>query len=190
MPSAYVSNPSNHPEIGLIVEKTIPAVAARYGPDGSPGTCWFSIAENVKASPAAAPLTLKTKKSIPPLGLQLLRNHHWGLSETLLGLKGYAGAAQNASELPKLYRDGWEEYYRAARLLARCVPLANNDSALNPDQRQETAESYAQQAVALLRQAIANGYEDTAKLKAAEEFSAIRARTDFQSLVPTEPVPR
>jgi hypothetical protein len=89
----------------------------------------------------------------------------------------------NATELPKLYPAGWEEYYRAAGIVARCIPLARSDAALNPDQRNQTAESYAQQAVGFLRQAIANGFKDAAKLMEPEEFASLHSRPDFQSLL-------
>jgi hypothetical protein len=89
----------------------------------------------------------------------------------------------SALELPKLYRQGWQEYHHAAGLVARSVPVAQNDPALSPDEREQIAASYAQQALALLRQAIANGYKETAKLKEALEFSAIRDLADFQALL-------
>jgi tetratricopeptide (TPR) repeat protein len=114
---------------------------------------------------------------------QSLRMHLVGLSNACLTMGDHAVAAATALELPKLYREGWQQYERAATLLARCVSAALGDATLDPDDREQIAESYAAQSVALLRTAIANGYKDAAKLKDSRDFSSLQDRTDFQALV-------
>jgi serine/threonine protein kinase/tetratricopeptide (TPR) repeat protein len=118
---------------------------------------------------------------------EFLRNHYWGLSHACAGMGDHAAAVATALELPKLYPGGWEEYKRAASLIVPAIPSAENDPSLTADQRLQIAESYAQQAVGLLRQAIANGYKNAATLKTQEQFATLRARQDFQALLPSEP---
>jgi tetratricopeptide (TPR) repeat protein len=75
-------------------------------------------------------------------------------AETQVQLGKHAEAARTAAELPPLEPDAWQAARRAAGFLARCVPLAEQDQQLSPKQRQELAQTYADQASALLREAI------------------------------------
>src|SRR5262249_2240829 len=79
--------------------------------------------------------------------------------------------------------DGWQEYHRAAGLLARCVPLAEKDDKLSEEKGKELAQAYGKQAVELLRRAVEKGFKDAAGLKKDPAFAAGRARADFQKLL-------
>jgi serine/threonine protein kinase/tetratricopeptide (TPR) repeat protein len=82
-----------------------------------------------------------------------LRNHFQVLAATLLQLGKHAEAAEAAAELPKVFPESWEEYDRAARFLAKCVPLADKDINLSEAQRKALAQAYADRARELLREA-------------------------------------
>jgi hypothetical protein len=49
--------------------------------------------------------------------------------------------------------------------------------------RQELAEGDADRALALLRQAVARGYKDTAHMKKDADLQPLRAREDFKKLL-------
>jgi tetratricopeptide (TPR) repeat protein len=111
-----------------------------------------------------------------------LRNHYWNLAEALARLGEHGGAAKAAAELPGLYPDGWQEHARAASYLARCAALAAKDDGLTEGKRKDLVEAYGSQAVALLRRAVDQGWNDVAAFK-APVFEPLRSRDDFQKLL-------
>jgi tetratricopeptide (TPR) repeat protein len=118
-----------------------------------------------------------------PTYRRYLRNHYWLLADTLVERKQHGPAAQAAAELPRVFPDGWEEYHRAAGLLARCVPLAEKDAGLPEAKRTETARAYADQAIAQLRQAVRKGFADGQALEREATFAPLRSREEFQQVV-------
>ena len=71
----------------------------------------------------------------------------------------------------------------AALLLGRCLALAEKDKKLTEAQRKELRQTYGDEAVKLLRQAVAGGYKDGQALKNAEELAPLRPRLDFQQIL-------
>jgi tetratricopeptide (TPR) repeat protein len=112
-----------------------------------------------------------------------LRNHYAMLAEALLrpGDKGdkprYADAAAAAEELPRLYPKVANEYFLAATVVARCVPLARQDAGA------AAAKKYADRALQLLEEAVKHGYKDASLLRSTTAFAAIADRADFKSLL-------
>jgi hypothetical protein len=102
-------------------------------------------------------------------------------AETQVQLGKHAEAARTAAELPPLEPDAWQAARRAAGFLARCVPLAEQDQQLSPKQRQELAQTYADQASALLREAIRRGLPGIDRLREAPDLAPLRSRPDFPS---------
>jgi eukaryotic-like serine/threonine-protein kinase len=112
---------------------------------------------------------------------QFLRNHYSNLAKALVQLGEHRQAARTAAELPGLYPDDWQEYVRAAGLLAQCAALAEKDADLPEDKRKEFAKGYGDKALALLRQAADKGWKDAAALK-DPLFEPLRDRDDFRKL--------
>ena len=54
---------------------------------------------------------------------------------------------------------------------------------LDAAQRQAAIEFYADQAMAMLRDAVATGWKDTAQMKKDTNLDALRQREDFQQLL-------
>jgi hypothetical protein len=79
--------------------------------------------------------------------------------------------------------DPANDRYTAAGLLARCVPLAEQDAQLPAARRKELAQQYSDRAMATLRQAVQKGFKDVARLKRDAELKALRSRADFQQLL-------
>jgi tetratricopeptide (TPR) repeat protein len=73
---------------------------------------------------------------------ELLRDHYWGLTEIHLGAGDHATAAETAENLPRLFPDGWEEYFRAGSMLARCAVAARQDARLSPEERKQRDSAY------------------------------------------------
>jgi hypothetical protein len=110
------------------------------------------------------------------------RNNRLNLAMTLLSLKDHAAAAA-ADQFLQAALDPAIDPCKAAGLLAGCVRLAEGDTRLPEAKRRELARAYGDRAVAALRQGIAAGYKDAAKLKSDSDFVPLRTRKDFQALL-------
>jgi hypothetical protein len=73
--------------------------------------------------------------------------------------------------------------YNAACRLALCGPLAEKDDKLLDAKRKELAQSYGDRAMAMLRQAVKNGYKDVTHMKKDTDLDSLRQREDFQQLL-------
>jgi hypothetical protein len=104
------------------------------------------------------------------------------LAETLVRLGDHGAAAKAAVELPQYSPTEGSWNYHAAAFLARCIPLAEQDPALPPEQRAARARAYGDQAMALLRQGLGRNL-DSEQLKADPNLASLRPRADFQNLL-------
>jgi tetratricopeptide (TPR) repeat protein len=114
---------------------------------------------------------------------QCLRIAHEGRAQTLIHLGEHARAAADLKEIAKIQGLAPDDCYNLACLNALCSAAAGKDQKLPAAQRTKLAEDYAHEALRLLRDAIARGYQDVAHLKKDPDFDALRAREDFQKLV-------
>jgi serine/threonine-protein kinase len=105
------------------------------------------------------------------------------LAVTLLDLGEHPGAAETAAELARVAFDPAGDTYNAACLLSLCVPLAEQDAKLPEAKRKELAKAYGDQALALLRTAVARGYKDAAQMKKDTDLDPLRGRDDFRKLL-------
>ena len=104
-------------------------------------------------------------------------------AEGLLLLGDHAKAARLVTDLAGAAPSGWPEAPHAAGLLAGCMRLVLEDSNLGSEgQRRLEAKNYGDQAVQLLRQAIAKGFQDSGYLE-SPVFQPLRSREDFQALL-------
>ena len=72
----------------------------------------------------------------------------------------------------------------AAGLLARCIPLAEQDSTLAAEEREVLARSYGDRAVGLLRRGFRDGPgPGLDRLRVDPDLDALRPRTDYQELL-------
>jgi eukaryotic-like serine/threonine-protein kinase len=94
----------------------------------------------------------------------------------------HAEAAEAALDMGRQFTTV-QAHRRAAGALARCVTLAEKDTNLPEDNRNELARQYGGQAVELLRQAVAAGQLSTKELRTAPLFSPLRTRADFRQLI-------
>ena len=94
-----------------------------------------------------------------------LRNHYHSLGDLALVQKDHAAAAETASRLAQVRPDSADDAQLAARFFGRCVTLAEHDTQLSEDQRAALAQSYADQAMEHLREAVRRGLTNVKLLK-------------------------
>jgi tetratricopeptide (TPR) repeat protein len=111
------------------------------------------------------------------------RNNVWTLADCCLGLGDHVRLATTAQELARFRYDPASDTYRAGCFLSRCASLAGKDPQLDEAKRKEFAQRYADQAVALLRRAVARGYKNVAQMRGDPELKPLRDREDFQKLL-------
>jgi tetratricopeptide (TPR) repeat protein len=128
-----------------------------------------------RAALALAPLNAEYVKSVASVCAELI--------ETLIRLKDHDAASKIAVQLVSLSADSGQESLRAGSFLSRCVSLAAADSKLPGTRRAELAKAYADQAVAMVREALKKGQGDLEALRQDASFDSVRARPDFVSLV-------
>jgi tetratricopeptide (TPR) repeat protein len=106
-----------------------------------------------------------------------------GLAETLAEMGDHEGAAKEAAELVCIGQGQAATFYYAADILAICVQTVLTDSSVPEAQRRELSQGYADQAMDLLRKAIAKGYRGIELLKNDPDFDSLRLREDFKKLL-------
>jgi tetratricopeptide (TPR) repeat protein len=116
-----------------------------------------------------------------PYYREVFCDHRLQQAATLLGLGDHAAAAVAAADLARIAVRPAADAYKAASYFARCMPLAERDAKVPLSRRQELVRSYAEQAMAALRQALSNGYKDIAHLQKDKDFDPLRSRGDFQT---------
>jgi tetratricopeptide (TPR) repeat protein/tRNA A-37 threonylcarbamoyl transferase component Bud32 len=109
-----------------------------------------------------------------PVYVRALRNQYICLARTALARGDLAAAARAAAALPAIPRSQPADYVRAARFLAQCASRANP----GPDSR-----GYADQALNLLREAVARGYPDRRNLRNEPDLQPLLQRDEFRALL-------
>jgi serine/threonine-protein kinase len=133
----------------------------------------------------ARPYLQKALEDYPRNGYyrQAFSAHRELLASTLLDLGEHVGTAEAAADLARIAFEPADDAYKAAGFFCRCSALAEKDTKLPQARRQELAGSYAEQALAALRQALAKGYKDLANLKKDKDLDPLRSRDDFRKLL-------
>jgi serine/threonine protein kinase len=131
------------------------------------------------------PHHMATLKANPrhPTFRQVYRNHLKVLTQVHAGLLEKDEAAHTAEARRDL---GWDppfDAYDAAGFLSGCIPIAAKHQLLADQQRQESAQFYADAALNLLRDAVSKGYNDAAHMKKDTDLDPLRQRDDFRTLV-------
>jgi hypothetical protein len=109
---------------------------------------------------------------------------HWGArAQVLLELGDYKNATVATVESIAAFQGPSEDYVKAARFMARAIPLAEADSSLTKGQKAQTVERYAQTAVDLLRQAVDKGFSNPSQWASDLDFEPLYRRPEFKRLV-------
>jgi tetratricopeptide (TPR) repeat protein len=114
---------------------------------------------------------------------RFLRNNRYLMSVASGALGDHATSTREAEDLARFAEDPIEDAFDASLFVARCIPLAQKDAKLPESAREELATKYADRAVALLNQAVANGFRSVALVEKETGFNSVRDREDFQKLL-------
>jgi serine/threonine protein kinase/tetratricopeptide (TPR) repeat protein len=118
-----------------------------------------------------------------PVYREFLRNNLQTLAQSYRGLDDHVRLAATAEELAGCGRDAAMDRYIAACILCDCAVLADGDTRLGADRRQELARAYADRALALLRQAVGHGFKNVAALKRNPDLKPLHNRREFVQLL-------
>jgi serine/threonine protein kinase len=116
---------------------------------------------------------------------KVLSTFYYHLAHVQLEANHRDESAATALGRQKLWPDNADEVYDVACEVARCAARVGRGKAeekLTPQEQQERGR-YADQAVSVLRQAVALGLKDAAAVKRDPDLKPLQARDDFQKLV-------
>ncbi len=105
------------------------------------------------------------------------------LAASCAGQGDRPGALAAAAKLRDLGWDPAADAYGAAWTLVRCMATVEEGDKLDEAKRRAEIQFYGDQAMAMLRDAIAKGYKDAAPLRTDKELDPIREREDFKKVV-------
>ena len=104
-------------------------------------------------------------------------------ASTLAGLLEQAKAMNSARRIRDLRWEPSVDAYVAAAALARCIPLVAENQKLDGDHRKAAMQFYGDEAVRILREAVAKGFQDVEKVGKETALNPLREREDFKTLV-------
>jgi serine/threonine-protein kinase len=99
------------------------------------------------------------------------------------GLLDQAAAVKAAEKKRDLDWDPPSDAYNAACALALCIPIVEKVDKIETAKRQAAILFYGDQAMAMLRDAVAKGFNDALFMKQDDDLKALRNRDDFKKLV-------
>ncbi len=108
---------------------------------------------------------------------------YWTLCALELDRKDHRAAAKSVAAYQLIEPNGFEEPHEAAGFLARCIALCRSDPSLHGREQDSLARSYADRAVAALRQAVKYGFRDLNELTNSHVYDPVRDRADFGQVV-------
>jgi eukaryotic-like serine/threonine-protein kinase len=111
------------------------------------------------------------------------RNYLLELTRTFAGQGDRPGALAVATKGHNLSWDPAVDAYRAACMLAQCMPIVEQDDKLAAPRRQAEIAFYADQAMAMLRDALDKGYKDAGHMQTDKNLDPLRAHEDFKTVV-------
>jgi tetratricopeptide (TPR) repeat protein len=118
-----------------------------------------------------------------PAYRQFYHNHLVTLVQAHAGLLDPAAAVKIAQTRRELGWDPPADAYNAACAVSLCIPLVEQHEKLAADKRKAAAHFYGEEAMKLLREAVAKGFKDAAHMKRDPDLAPLRQRDDFQKLL-------
>jgi eukaryotic-like serine/threonine-protein kinase len=114
---------------------------------------------------------------------QYLRNHYQNLADVLLRQGEHAEAARMGAEMARVRPEDADDSYNAASILALAVPVARKDPKLTEAQRSAAIAAHGDQAIELLRRAIAAGFKDFDFMAKDTDLDSIREHPRYKELI-------
>jgi serine/threonine protein kinase/tetratricopeptide (TPR) repeat protein len=117
-----------------------------------------------------------------PTYRQSYRNTLTAFVQTYAGLDEQPAAKQAAEKLRDLGWDPPADAYDAACGLSTCIPIVQKNQKAKPEERDKQALFYGDEAMTMLRDAVAKGFHDVAHMKEDKDLDGLRGREDFKKL--------
>ncbi len=132
----------------------------------------------------AAPHHLQVLKVNPdnPVYRQFYRNNLALSTLACANLGDDAGAKQAAVKLKNVGWDPPENSFDAGSFLALCIPVVQQDDKAAKEAKDRRVQLYGDEAMNLLRDAVARGFTDAPRLKGDPNLASLRQRDDFRKL--------
>jgi serine/threonine protein kinase len=118
-----------------------------------------------------------------PTFQQFYRNNLAALVRTSAGLGDQAAAQQAAEKLRNVGGNPSGNAYIAACALALCIPIVEGDRQASQEARADQSRFYGDEAMKMLRDAVARGFKDAAQMKKDRNLDPLRERQDFRKLL-------
>jgi tetratricopeptide (TPR) repeat protein len=115
---------------------------------------------------------------------QMLYNHHMVLARARVAVGEHAAVLHAANFVRERFPTMVLDVYWAF-LLARCIPLAEKDPHLGPEERVRLAGEYAEQAMPFLLAAQRKNPKSLSGIHSNPAFAPLLGRSDFQKLLNT-----
>jgi serine/threonine protein kinase/tetratricopeptide (TPR) repeat protein len=115
------------------------------------------------------------------------RRFYWNnlfvLARANAGLGDKAAAKHAAQKLRDLGSNPSADAYDGACCLASCIPVIQNDDRATKEARAKQTAFYADEAMTMLRDAVAKGWKNAAQMKRDKHLEPLHDREDFKKLV-------
>jgi tetratricopeptide (TPR) repeat protein len=118
-----------------------------------------------------------------PVYRRNLSSHYSQMCEALLKMRDHKAANKAALAMTDFGSTDSQTYTLAASIVAQCVPLAENDTRLIPEKRQEAANAYKQGAMNVLKTAVRLGFKDVDVLKDEPAFASLHGVEEYKLLL-------
>jgi hypothetical protein len=100
-----------------------------------------------------------------------------------LAVSSLPAAVETAAKTKERAADKTEQLYDAACAYALCAGAAKKPSPASPLPQGARGDKLGDEAMALLKQAVAKGYQNAAHMKQDKDLDALRDREDFKKLL-------
>ncbi len=99
------------------------------------------------------------------------------------GLGDQVGAKRAAEKLRDFGGKRAVDAYDAACFLSLCIPIVQKDEQATKEERGKQVQFYGDEAMKLLRDAVAKGYKDATHMRQDKDLDSLRDRPDFEKLL-------
>ncbi len=118
-----------------------------------------------------------------PVARKMYRDILRFLAKSYFMLADHARLAATGDELERFGYEPANDTFDAATMLASCVMLVNRDTQLDDARRKEQAQTYADRALALVREAIERGFGDVVRMQKDPRLEPLREQPEFRKLL-------
>jgi eukaryotic-like serine/threonine-protein kinase len=118
-----------------------------------------------------------------PAYLEVYGDNLTALIQASAGLGDKSAAIQAAEKRLNLGLDPPRDAYNAACGLSLCIPIVETNEPATKEERDKQAQFFGDEAMKMLSEAVAKGWNDTSHMKQDTDLDPLREREDFKELL-------